>query len=161
LKVVLNDATRFRFSVGAAVLLAWSFTSGCSSDDAGTREYRDIGQVCLESSDAQRMTFRVFTGGQCLSACDENVMSCSATQDGNRIELHTVLEVTPIASEKGCIALCDGAEARCVLDVPSAGNYQFGFASLLDTEALPVEGSIPLFGDHPCEPTPSVPRLSQ
>ena len=149
------------FSVGAAVLLAWSFTSGCGSDERGVREYRDFGQFCLEPSDGQRLTFRVTAGDRCLSACDENVLSCSAALDGTRIELHSLLVATPIADERRCIALCAGAEGTCVLDAPSADSYQFCFASLLDTETLPTERSTPLFGAHPCEPPEFVPRLPQ
>lgn len=156
-----TTAMRFRSSLGPAVLLASSFASGCGSDERGVRVYRDVGLFCLKSSDARRLTFRVFTGDRCLSACDENVLSCSATLDGARIELHSMLMLTPIADEKTCIALCDGTEATCVVDAPSAGDYEFGFAGLVDTEALASDESIPLFGEHQCEPPEPVPRLPQ
>lgn len=150
------------FTLGrAAWLLLAACATACASGGRGVREDRDVGLVCIESGGGQRLTFRVSSGDRCLSACDENVLSCSAALDGTRIELHSMLVATPIADEKGCIDLCAHTEGACTLDVPSAGDYQFSFASLVDTETLPTDESIPLFGEHPCEPQDSVPRLSQ
>jgi hypothetical protein len=150
-----TTTTRFRLWVGAAALVVSSFTSGCGSDEPDVRQYRDIGQVCLESDDGQRLSFRVFTSDQCLSACDENVFSCSATLVGTRIELRTLLETSRIPGVEVCPASCESAAGRCLLDVPSPGNYQFGFGSSFDTATLPREGRIALFGEHRCEPEDS------
>jgi hypothetical protein len=105
-------------------LLAASFISACASDEPDVRQYRDVGQVCLESSDGQRLTFRVGTGDQCLTSCDEDVVSCRATLEGTRIDLSTLLETTPIPGVEICTAGCESAAGTCVLDVPSPGTYR-------------------------------------
>src|SRR5687767_4138989 len=92
-------------------LLAASFIGACASDEPDVRQYRDVGQVCLDSSDGQRLTFRIFTGagtgGPCLSSCDENVVSCRATLEGARIDLSTLLETTPIPGVEVCTGGCE------------------------------------------------------
>jgi hypothetical protein len=137
-------------------LFAASFISACASDEPDVRQYRDVGQVCLESSDGQRLTFRVGTGvgtgDYCLSACDENVVSCRATLEGTSIDLSTLLETRPIPGVEICTGECVGAAGSCVLDVPSPGTYRFRFAGRVDRATLPLEGAVGLFEELDCEP---------
>jgi hypothetical protein len=138
------------------LLLAASVIGACASDEPDVRQYRDVGQVCLESSDGQRLTFRIFTGvgtgDQCLSSCDENVVSCRATLEGTRIDLSTLLETTPIPGVEICTAGCENASGTCLLDVPSPGTYRFRFAGRVDRATLPLEGAVGLFEERDCQP---------
>lgn len=138
------------------LLLAASFIGACASDEPDVRQYRDVGQVCLESSDGQRLTFRIFTGvgtgDPCPSACDENVVSCRATLEGTRIDLSTLLETRPIPGIVECAGDCENAAGTCLLDVPAPGTYRFRFAGRVERATLPLEGVVGLFGGHDCEP---------
>jgi hypothetical protein len=126
--------------------------SACGGSDAPElREYPDVGQFCLRSSAGLRLVFGVHTTDACLSACDDNRLSCSATLDGTRIELQTLLTTQDIPGVEICTTDCRGASGTCSLDVPAPGTYEFGFASRYDTSTLPMAGSLPLFGDHECD----------
>jgi hypothetical protein len=126
---------------------------GCGSDEPRTRTFSEVGEFCVKSEDAERLTFSVVVGppDRCLSGCEGNATSCRARLTETRIELSSVLETWELPDVQECPASCFVSTATCELDVPAPGNYRIRFASRIDTAILPFEGSIPLFGDHECD----------
>jgi hypothetical protein len=100
------------------------------------------------------VTFTVVVGGPpdgCLGGCEGSATSCRATFTGTRIELSSVLELRELPDVQECPGGCFRSTATCELDVPAPGTYRIRFASRVDAAILPIEGSIPLFGDHACD----------
>lgn len=118
------------------------------------RAFSDVGEFCVSSGDTGRVTFSVVIGGppdRCLSACEGSATSCRATFTGMRIELSSVLELRELPDVQECPGGCFASTATCELDVPAPGDYRVHFDSRVDVATLPIEGSIPLFGDHECD----------
>jgi hypothetical protein len=78
---------------------------------------------------------------------------------GTRIELRSALELRELPDVQVCPAGRLGSMATCELDGVPESDYRFGFASRIDTATLPIEGSIPLFGDHACNADATGPML--
>jgi hypothetical protein len=138
----------------AWLLLAAAGSMGCGSDEPRTRTFSEVGEFCVSSGDAGRVTFSVVIGGphdSCLDGCEGSATSCRATFTGTRIELSSVLELRELPDVQECPGGCFASTATCELDVPAPGNYRIRFASRIDTVPLPIEGSVPLFGDHGCD----------
>lgn len=124
--------------------------AACGGDEPRTRTFRDVGEFCVKSDDTGRVTVAVVVTEPCLSGCEGSATSCRATLTGTRIELHSVLELRELPDVQECPAGCFGSTATCELEGLPAGDYRFWFASRIDEATLPLEGSVPLFGDHEC-----------
>jgi hypothetical protein len=138
----------------AVLVLAATGAISCGSDDLGTRTFPDVGRFCVASDDDGGVTFSVIVGLDypSLDSCHGSASSCRATLSGRRIELRSFLEIRELPGVVECPAESGASRATCALEGLPAGEYQFGFASRVDTATLPFEGSIPLFGDHECDP---------
>jgi hypothetical protein len=141
-----------RIALGRAACLFLAVGAmACGSDEPLTRTFTDVGEFCVQSDESGRLTFSVVVTAPCLSGCEGSATSCRATLTGTRIELSSVLELRELPDVEECPAGCMGSMATCELEAPPAGDHEFGFASSFDTATLPLEGSIPLFGDHECD----------
>jgi hypothetical protein len=146
-------AERFLLLGRAAWLpLAAAGSLGCGSDEPRTRTFSEVGEFCVKSEDTRRLTFSVLVTETCLSGCEGSATSCRARLTETRIELSSALETWELPDVQECPAACFGSTATCELDVPAPGNYRIRFASRIDMVPLPLERSIPLFGDHGCDP---------
>lgn len=134
---------------------------GCgSSDEPLERTLLDVGQFCMTSEAAGRVTFSVMVGPpvHCLSGCEGSTTACLATLNGTDIELRSALETRELPKVEECPAGCLGSTATCELEeVPAPGLYRLRFGGLVAAATLPFEGNVPLFGDHACDAT--VPML--
>jgi hypothetical protein len=138
----------------AARLLLAVAGLACGGDEPRTRTFRDVGEFCVNSDDAGRVTFSVVVTQPCLSGCEGSATACSATLTETHIELRSVLELRELPEVMECPAGCFGSMATCELENLPPDDYQLRFASRVDAARLPFEGSIPLFGDHDCDAMP-------
>lgn len=128
--------------------------AACGGDELRTRTLENVGQFSWTASDGGQVTFSLLVSASehCLSSCEGTTTSCRATLTGTHIELSSRVELRELPGVVVCPAGCLGSVASCELQVPAAGEYELAFAGRADSAALPLDGSVTLFGDHECEP---------
>lgn len=101
-------------------------------------------------------TFSVFFTAPCLNPCKTTLQSCSATMNGDRIDLTSSLEITgddgpQNNGTRDCPTSCQVRSASCNIDVGDAGSYLVVFGGGRREEtAFPPPTTLRLFGDGGC-----------
>jgi hypothetical protein len=107
---------------GVLGLVAVVGACGGSDADTETRRFENIGVISLSPGNGS-MTISV-AFNSCLSSCNQNVGSCSASVVGDTVVIETLLEVITDKDSDGiCDTACWPAAASCQLENPPSGTY--------------------------------------